>query len=178
MPCGCRFLLLRHLKDERDRGDGGDDNRDLVAEDGGCRGLRVGGYRCRRVPPGAGACREMRCPGPGSGQAGVMVGATRAADRPPGVPQECGGRYGRVRAGRCQDGGGRVAGDAGALVTELAAGDHACLTFGESEELFDLTAAFVRDGLAAGFPAVHSDLGPCTARILDFLVEVRFRQRA
>ncbi|MEV0383160.1 MEDS domain-containing protein [Nonomuraea sp. NPDC050643] len=28
--------------------------------------------------------------------------------------------------------------------------DHACLTFGESEELLDLTAAFVRDGLAEG----------------------------
>ena len=39
-------------------------------------------------------------------------------------------------------------------VTEIGAEDHACLTFGESEELFDLTAAFVRDGLAAGLKVV------------------------
>ncbi len=46
-------------------------------------------------------------------------------------------------------------------VTELGAEDHACLTFGESEELFDLTAAFVRDGLAAGLKVVWlSDVGP------------------
>jgi len=46
-------------------------------------------------------------------------------------------------------------------VTELGAEDHACLTFGESEELFDLTAAFVRDGLAAGLKVVWvSDAGP------------------
>jgi anti-anti-sigma regulatory factor len=50
--------------------------------------------------------------------------------------------------------GGRVAADAGVQVTELGAEDHACLTFGESEELFDLTAAFVRDGLAAGLKVV------------------------
>jgi anti-anti-sigma regulatory factor len=35
-------------------------------------------------------------------------------------------------------------------VTDLALHDHACLTFGEQEELLDLTAAFVRDGLASG----------------------------
>jgi anti-anti-sigma regulatory factor len=35
-------------------------------------------------------------------------------------------------------------------VTDLALNDHACLTFGEQEELLDLTAAFVRDGLASG----------------------------
>ena len=45
--------------------------------------------------------------------------------------------------------GGRVAADASAQMTDLTAEDHACLTFGEAEELFDLTAAFVRDGLAA-----------------------------
>lgn len=46
-------------------------------------------------------------------------------------------------------------------VTELGAEDHACLTFGESEELFDLTAAFVRDGLSAGLKVVWlSDVGP------------------
>lgn len=35
-------------------------------------------------------------------------------------------------------------------ITDLAVNDHACLTFGEPEELFDLTAAYVRDGLASG----------------------------
>ena len=35
-------------------------------------------------------------------------------------------------------------------ITDLTVDDHACLTFGEPEELFDLTAAFVRDGLAGG----------------------------
>jgi hypothetical protein len=39
---------------------------------------------------------------------------------------------------------------ADAQVTDLAAMDHACLTFGDTEELFDLTAAFIRDGLASG----------------------------
>ena len=54
-----------------------------------------------------------------------------------------------------------MAADAGVQVTELGAEDHACLTFGESEELFDLTAAFVRDGLAAGLKVVWvSDVGP------------------
>ena len=43
-----------------------------------------------------------------------------------------------------------MAADASAQVTDLTAEDHACLTFGEVEELFDLTAAFVRDGLSAG----------------------------
>ena len=51
--------------------------------------------------------------------------------------------------------------DASAQITELAADDHACLTFGESEELFDLTAAFLRDGLAAGLRVIWlSDDGP------------------
>jgi anti-anti-sigma regulatory factor len=35
-------------------------------------------------------------------------------------------------------------------ITELTANDHACLTFGEPEDLFDLTAAFIRDGLSSG----------------------------
>ena len=39
-------------------------------------------------------------------------------------------------------------------ITDLAVDDHACLTFGEPEELFDLTAAFVRDGLADGLKVV------------------------
>jgi hypothetical protein len=55
---------------------------------------------------------------------------------------------GWYRAGR----GDMVAADAGAQITELRADDHACLTFDEAEELFDLTAAYVRDGLAGGNP--------------------------
>jgi anti-anti-sigma regulatory factor len=39
-------------------------------------------------------------------------------------------------------------------ITDLAVNDHACLTFGESEELLDLTAAFVRDGLSSGLKVV------------------------
>jgi anti-anti-sigma regulatory factor len=39
-------------------------------------------------------------------------------------------------------------------VTDLSVEDHACLTFGEREELMDLTAAFVRDGLAGGLRVV------------------------
>ncbi|HWG02610.1 MAG TPA: MEDS domain-containing protein [Trebonia sp.] len=54
-----------------------------------------------------------------------------------------------------------MAADASTQVTELTADDHACLTFGETEELFDLTAAFVRDGLAAGLKVMWlSDAGP------------------
>ena len=46
-------------------------------------------------------------------------------------------------------------------ITDLAVNDHACLTFGEPEELFDLTAAFVRDGLAGGLKVVWvSEAGP------------------
>jgi anti-anti-sigma regulatory factor len=57
-----------------------------------------------------------------------------------------------------------VAADASAQITELTADDHACLTFGEAEELFDLTAAFVRDGLAGGLKVMWlSDAGPRTA---------------
>jgi anti-anti-sigma regulatory factor len=57
--------------------------------------------------------------------------------------------------------GGKVTANADVQVTELGAEDHACLTFGESEELFDLTAAFVRDGLSAGLKVVWlSDVGP------------------
>jgi hypothetical protein len=54
-----------------------------------------------------------------------------------------------------------VAAEASAQITELAEDDHACLTFGEEEELLDLTAAFVRDGLAAGLKVVWlSDAAP------------------
>ena len=43
---------------------------------------------------------------------------------------------------------------ADAQITDLAVNDHACLTFGEPEEFFDLTAAFVRDGLSGGLKVV------------------------
>jgi anti-anti-sigma regulatory factor len=39
-------------------------------------------------------------------------------------------------------------------VTELSPDAHACLTFGDPDDLLDLTAAFVRDGLASGFRVV------------------------
>jgi anti-anti-sigma regulatory factor len=46
-------------------------------------------------------------------------------------------------------------------ITDLTVNDHACLTFGEPEELFDLTAAFVRDGLAGGLKVIWlSDASP------------------
>ena len=46
-------------------------------------------------------------------------------------------------------------------ITELTVNDHACLTFGEAEELLDLTAAFVRDGLDGGLKVVWlSDAAP------------------
>ena len=47
-----------------------------------------------------------------------------------------------------------MAGSADIQITELTASDHACLTFGEPEELLDLTAAFVRDGLAGGLKVI------------------------
>jgi anti-anti-sigma regulatory factor len=47
-----------------------------------------------------------------------------------------------------------VAVGADAQITDLTADDHACLTFGEPDELSDLTAAFVRDGLACGLKVV------------------------
>ena len=54
-----------------------------------------------------------------------------------------------------------MAADASAQITELTVDDHACLTFGEAEELFDVTAAFVRDGLDAGLKVMWlSDAGP------------------
>ena len=57
-----------------------------------------------------------------------------------------------------------MAADASARVTDLTAEVHACLTFGEAEELFDLTAAFARDGLAAGLKVIWlSDGGPALA---------------
>jgi anti-anti-sigma regulatory factor len=57
-----------------------------------------------------------------------------------------------------------VASDASAQITELTVDDHACLTFGEEDELFDVTAAFVRDGLADGLKVIWlSDTGPGSA---------------
>ena len=51
--------------------------------------------------------------------------------------------------------------DASAQVTDLSVDDHACLTFGEGEEVLDVTAAFVRDGLDAGLQVMWlSDTGP------------------
>jgi MEDS: MEthanogen/methylotroph, DcmR Sensory domain len=53
---------------------------------------------------------------------------------------------------------------AGTQITDLTASDHACLTFGEAEELLDLTAAFVRDGLSDGLKVVWlSDAAPTQA---------------
>lgn len=49
----------------------------------------------------------------------------------------------------------------GCQITDLTVNDHACLTFGDGEELFDLTAAFVRDGLSGGLKVVWlSEAGP------------------
>jgi hypothetical protein len=46
-------------------------------------------------------------------------------------------------------------------ITDLAVNDHACLTFGDPEELLDLTAAYVRDGLSSGLKVVWlSDSAP------------------
>jgi anti-anti-sigma regulatory factor len=57
-----------------------------------------------------------------------------------------------------------VAVGADAQITDLTVNDHACLTFGEAEELFDLTAAFVRDGLSDGLKVLWlSDLAPSQA---------------
>jgi hypothetical protein len=39
-------------------------------------------------------------------------------------------------------------------ITDLTVNDHACLTFGEPEELLDLTAAFLRDGLSCAWPVL------------------------
>ena len=50
---------------------------------------------------------------------------------------------------------------ADAQITDLMVDDHACLTFGDPEDLFDLTAAFVRDGLAGGLKVVWvTEAGP------------------
>ena len=54
--------------------------------------------------------------------------------------------------------------DSGSQITDLTVNDHACLTFGEPEELLDLTAAYVRDGLSSGLKVVWlSDAAPVQA---------------
>src|SRR5437667_205344 len=58
------------------------------------------------------------------------------------------------RGGRRRRWRWRMAGSADAQITDLTAGDHACLTFGDPEELRDLTAAFIRDGLAGGLKVI------------------------
>ena len=79
---------------------------------------------------------------------------------------------GWCRAGR----GDMVAADASAQITELKVGDHACLTFGEAEELFDLTAAYVRDGLAGGSKVMwlgDDGQGPTVAELARRGIAVR-----
>jgi anti-anti-sigma regulatory factor len=61
-----------------------------------------------------------------------------------------------------------VAAEATAQITELAVDDHACLTFGEEDELLDVTAAFVRDGLAGGLRVMwlsDAGSGPAVAEL-------------
>src|ERR1700722_7672907 len=75
--------------------------------------------------------------------------------RPPWRPPGDSGQYGRARSRRVPGRRGRdMAADANTQITELRSGDHACLTFAEAEELFDLTAAYVRDGLAGGLKVI------------------------
>lgn len=52
-------------------------------------------------------------------------------------------------------------------VTDLTMNDHACLTFGDAEELLDLTAAFIRDGLASDLKVlwVGDSVGPLEAEL-------------
>jgi hypothetical protein len=79
---------------------------------------------------------------------------------------------GWCRAGR----GDMVAADASAQITELKVDDHACLTFGEAEELFDLTAAYVRDGLAGGSKVMwlgDDGQGPAVAELARRGIAVR-----
>lgn len=80
-----------------------------------------------------------------------------------GVLQPEPNRYGRAvsveahcgwRRGGGVGGGGGVAGSADSQITDLTVNDHACLTFGDPEELLDLTAAFVRDGLVGGLKVI------------------------
>jgi anti-anti-sigma regulatory factor len=60
-----------------------------------------------------------------------------------------------------------VAGSADARITDLTVNDHACLTFGEPEELFDLTAAFVRDGLSGGLKVIWLSDGTAAQAVAE-----------
>jgi len=60
---------------------------------------------------------------------------------------------------------------AGTQITELAVNDHACPTFGEAEELLDLTAAFVRDGLAVTGPLEGNSAARLTDAIAGLLAQ-------
>jgi hypothetical protein len=90
-----------------------------------------------------------------------VVFAVRRAEVPRyGLVGSAGSGRAGVRGCRA-GGGGRVEAGADAHITDLTVHDHACLTFGDREELFDLTAAFVRDGLAGGLKVIWlSDAGP------------------
>jgi anti-anti-sigma regulatory factor len=100
----------------------------------------------------------------------VLLGPDRAGVPVIAVRPVLWARYGLVRSGGYDrarrrgfraGGGGAVAVGADAQITDLTTDDHACLTFGEPEELSDLTAAFVRDGLACGLKVVWvSDSAP------------------
>src|ERR1700726_1296652 len=107
--------------------------------------------------------------------------AAGVPNRPPTVGERqcgpsCAGRFPEPnneplarRRGCGIGGGGGVTAGADSEITELTVNDHACLTFGEPEELFDLTAAFVRDGLSGGLKVVWiSDAGP--ERVVSELV--------
>jgi anti-anti-sigma regulatory factor len=60
-----------------------------------------------------------------------------------------------------------VAVSADTQITDLTFTDHACLTFGEAEELLDLTAAFVRDGLAGGLKVVWLSDSPAPKALAE-----------
>ena len=88
-----------------------------------------------------------------------MIAVWRGRERY-GFTVSAGQRHG-WRHGCRVGGGGEVTVGAGTQITDLTASDHACLTFGEAEELLDLTAAFVRDGLSGGLKVVWlSDTAP------------------
>jgi anti-anti-sigma regulatory factor len=56
-----------------------------------------------------------------------------------------------------------VAGSADTQITDLTVNDHACLTFGDPEEQFDLTAAFVREQAMATLAQRGIATGPAVA---------------
>src|ERR1700746_1714563 len=58
-------------------------------------------------------------------------------------------------------------GGADGQITDLAVNDHACLTFGDPEELLDLTAAFVRDGLSGGLKGIWLSEGTTAQAVAE-----------